>query len=430
MAYTEAVDSAPEALACGDTHDQKSARKSSYENRMVLILATAGGVAALDAQAVFYLMPFIAAEFGLTSGQIGIIGSAVLIGWALGGMVIARLSDRSGQRKPYLIGAFACFGVLSGLSAATRSFTSLLLARLLMGIAEGPVIPVKQAMVIAESSPNRRGLNMGIVQNFGAQFLGTLVGPLLLVAMAQHFGWRAAFFIAGVPGLIVAALVWKFLREPAKLAPSASPSSGADPAWRRLIKSHNVLVSMMISLLSVAWFFIMLTFLPLYLTRELHYSPSGMSVLMSLIGLAGVTSAVIVPRLSDLKGRRFSILSFSVVGAIAPLGVLLSGTNPWLSGIALLLGCQMLGTFPLLMATVPQESVAPQDRATATSLVIAVAQLGGGVIGPMAGGWLAERAGGIAPLFLAGGLALIAACLTPLICETHAGFERKLEGQN
>lgn len=419
MPDIEAMGGSPDLLPCIDAGTLSGSRKGSYENRMVCILATAGGVAALDAQAIFYLMPFCAAEFKLTSQQIGFIGSAVLVGWALGGIIVARLSDRNGRRKPYLIGAFACFGVLSGLSAAARSFTSLLLARLLMGIAEGPVIPVKQAMVIAESSPGRRGLNMGIVQNFGAQLLGTLIGPLLMVAMAQHLGWRSAFVLAGVPGLVVAVLVWKLLREPAPRAQLASQTDPRRGAWQRLLSNRNILISMTVALLSVAWFFIMLSFLPLYLMRQLHYSSGVMSIFMSLIGLAGVTSSVIVPRLSDHKGRRFAILCFSLVGALAPLGVIASGNNAWLSGLALVAGCQMLGTFPLLMATVPQESVELQDRATATSLVMAFAQLGGGLIGPIAGGWLAERAGSGAPMLLAGMLALIAAGLTPLLRETH-----------
>lgn len=413
--------------------DPQRGRWLSYENQMVAVLASAGGVAALDAQAVFYLMPFIAADFALSNRQIGIIGSAVLVGWAIGGLVIARLSDRAGKRKPFLIGAFVCFAVLSGLSAAARGFASMLLARLVMGIAEGPVIPVKQAMVIAESSPNRRGLNMGIVQNFGAQFLGTLVGPLLLVAVAQHFGWRFAFLVAGLPGLLIAMLIWRVLREPPVSRDAADTTMQADGSrsgtqrlsWLRLAGIHNMIVCTLIALVSVAWFFMLLTFLPLYLVRDMHDSPGTMSVIMSLIGLAGVTSAILVPYISDRKGRRAAILGFTSLGAIAPLGMVFAGGNPWVAGAMLVVGCQMLGILPLVMSTVPQESVSFEDRATATSLVIAVAQIGGGVVGPLAGGWLAERWGNGAPLLLAAGLAVAAALLAPLLRETRPSAPRR-----
>lgn len=397
-----------------------------YENRMVLVLATAGGVAALDAQAVFYLMPFIAAEFGLGSQQIGMIGSAVLVGWAIGGLLLARASDRMGKRKPFLIGAFACFALLSGLSAIAIGFTTLLLARVLIGLAEGPVIPIKQAMVMAESTPSRRGFNMGIVQNFGAQLLGTLIGPILLVAVAQAAGWRWAFLVAGIPGLIIAFLIWRVLREPPVRARTAfSPEhNGGLPTrrtrpWRHLLANRNLVLCTLIALVSVAWFFVMLTFLPLYLMRNMHFSSGMMSVIMSLIGVAGVTSAVLVPTLSDTKGRRGTIWAFCAIGVIAPLGALLAGPHPLIIGLTLLLGCQMLGTFPLIMATVPQESVDAADAATATGLVIAIAQLGGGAAGPIAAGWLAERAGSDAPLLLSAALALIATGLAPFIRETR-----------
>ncbi|MEG8220733.1 MFS transporter [Sphingomonas sp. HH69] len=393
-----------------------------YENRMVVILAAAGGVAALDAQAVFYLMPFVATDFALASGQIGFIGSAVLAGWAIGGLLLARASDHFGKRKPFLVGAFACFALLSGLSAAAIGFATLLIARVLIGLAEGPVIPIKQAIVMAESTPSRRGFNMGIVQNFGAQLLGTLVGPILLVAVAQEIGWRWAFMVAGIPGLVIALLIARFIREPPPPSPLAKPSPlprTASRGWRHLLGNRNLVLCTLIALSGVAWFFIMLTFLPLYLMRTLHFSSSLMSVIMSMIGVAGVTSAVLVPALSDRKGRRTAISAFCAIGVVAPLGALYAGATPWAIGVMLLLGCQMLGTFPLVMATVPQESVDPLDAATATGLVIAVAQLGGGAVGPVMAGWLSDHAGGDAPLLLSAALALVATALAPFIRETR-----------
>lgn len=397
-----------------------------YENRMVIVLAAAGGVAALDAQAVFFLMPFLASEFALSNEQIGFIGAVVLVGWAVGGVLLARASDRTGKRKAFLVGAFLCFALLSGLSALAIGFVTLLLARALIGLAEGPVIPVKQAIVMAESTPSRRGLNMGIVQNFGAQLLGTLIGPILLVAVAQSVGWRWAFMVAGVPGLIVAFLIWRYIREPAvatrPLAPIRESSiSAPSRGWLHLLGNRNLILCTLIAMASVAWFFIMLTFLPLHLVRTLNLSSDLMSIIMSLIGLAGVTSALVVPMVADRKGRRVAIWVFCAVGAIAPLGALFAGSNVWFIGATLLLGCQMLGTFPLIMATVPQESVNPADAATATGLVIAVAQLGGGAVGPIAAGWLAGRVGSDGPLLLSAALALIATGLAPFLRETKPG---------
>ena len=402
---------------------------AGYELRLVVILCLAGGIAALDAQAIFYLMPFIADEFALTDGQIGFLGSAVLIGWSLSGLAIGLISDRVGKRRPFLIGAFLCLALLSSLSALATGFLTLFLARLLIGMAEGPVIPVKQTMVIAESSPSRRGLNMGIVQNFGAQLLGSLLGPLIMVAIATELGWRPAFMIAGVPAIIIAFLIWRFLREPAvqvQTAPALNdtadpvPMRGSDPdsgiarLWR-LIRTRNVLLCIAIAMPGVAWYFVLLTFVPVILVRELGFTPAQMSQAVAMIGAAGVVSAALVPGLSDKLGRKWLVVAFCSIGTFAPLGVYFAGASSLLVGGSLFLGCLMVGTFPLVMATIPQESVLPADRATATSLVLCVSQLGGGVLGPLVAGELAEQVSAFAPILLAVGLALAAAFFATLL---------------
>jgi ACS family hexuronate transporter-like MFS transporter len=203
------------------------AKSASYQNRMVLLLTLVGGVAALDAQAVFYLMPFIARDLALRDFQIGVIGSSVLVGWAVSGVIVSRLSDIVGRRKPFLIGSLVAFALLSGASALARGFVALIVARIAMGLAEGPVIPVKQAIVMAQSSPARRAVNMGIVQNFGSQLIGTLVAPILLVWIATAVGWRSAFLIASVPALILAWFVHRLIDEPPPSAGRARLSAAA-----------------------------------------------------------------------------------------------------------------------------------------------------------------------------------------------------------
>jgi len=92
-------------------------------------------------------------------------------------------------------------------------------------------------------------------------------------------------------------------------------------------------------------------------------------------------------------------------------GLLLAGPNPLLLGALMFTGCLMVGTFSLFMGTVPQESVPPEHRATATALVLCVSQLVGGVAGPVLGGALADRLGQQAPFILAAILAIGAAVL-------------------
>lgn len=390
-----------------------SPRPAGYENRLVAILAVAGGVAALDAQAIFYLSAFIVPALHLTGGQMGLIGSAVLVGWALSGVAMARLSDRIGRRVPFLVGAFLSFALLSGVSGLASSFAAMFLARFAMGMAEGPVIPIKQALVMAESTPSRRGLNMGIVQNFGAQLIGTLLAPLMLVAVAERVGWRWCFLIAGVPGALIALAIGKWVAEPPRGIVQASDRPALTEALTR-----NTLLCVSIGTCSVGWYFLILTFAPLFLTGALGFTPLVMAKVMGAMGAAGAIAAIAVPGLSDRIGRKPAVILFSLIGIVAPLGLIMLPREPLVIGGAMLVGCLMSGTFPLFMATIPQESVPVGVRATATAMVVASAQVAGGLLGPSVGGQLADTYGLKAPMILAAAMAGFAAITAMFLHET------------
>lgn len=398
-----------------------SEQSSRYENTLVAVLALAGGISALDAQAVFFLMPFIAVDLKLDNTQIGLIGSAVLISWSVAGVIVAQISDRSRRRKPYLVGAFVIFGLFSVMSAFARSFVSMFFARLAMGFAEGPVIPMQQSIMHQESSPHRRGLNMGLVQNFGSQFIGSLLAPIVMVWIAQEIGWRNAFLVAGVPGLIVAFLIYWLVREPAWPVEASAEVKSEKRAFLTdvlfLLRVRNVLVSILIGSSAVAWYFGMLTFLPLVAVGELGLSPGGMSVIVSMIGAAGAISAILVPGLSDRIGRRKAIIIFAFLGIVAPGGVFVFGANTIWLGAAVFIGSFMMGTFPLFMGAIPIEAVPTSHAASASALVIGISQLVGGVCGPALGGLLADQFGQAVPLEACMALAALAGAFALFLRE-------------
>jgi len=398
----------------------RAARALSYENRLLLILTLGGAVAALDAQSLFYLSPFVATSLGLNNTQIGVVSSIVLLSWSISGYVIGRLSDRSGRRKPWLVATFVMFAACSFLSGLAGSFAVLLGARLVMGLAEGPVIPVSQSIMIRHSSPHRRGFNMGLVQNFGAQLVGSLVGPIVLVQIATTLGWHAAFYIAGAPGLVVALLIAAFVSERTgnSPAPDAATQHPAALGLSGLVRVRNVRLCMLISCCVVAWYFLLLAFLPLYCVRVLRMTATNMSVVMSAIGAAGVLSALLVPALSDRIGRKTVMIVFSFGAVVASMAPLYVG-NGLVPLIALVfVGCLTLGTVPLFMATIPLESVPSGDAASATALVMGVGQISGGFLGPALGGVLADRWGLPVPLWMATGAAVLAGLLALRLTET------------
>jgi MFS family permease len=160
------------------------------------------------------------------------------------------ISDRTGSRKVPLLICIAAFSFCSVLSGMAATFATLLAARLLMGIAEGPILPISQSLVAEQSSREDRGHNMGITQTAGSALLGSFLAPIILVPIAQKFGWSGAMYLAAVPGLLMAALVWKFVREPTRqprdVAGQADERTGLLKvlAFRNVRKAYGDLVVM------------------------------------------------------------------------------------------------------------------------------------------------------------------------------------------
>ena len=171
---------------------------------LVALLSANFGVVFFDRNVFSYLTSFIQPDLHLSNFQIGKIASAFSFSWAIAGLRVASLVDRFGRLKLMLVVATVGFSLASVLSGFASSFIWLLGARLLMGMAEGGIMPITQTLIAAEVPHERRGLAQGITQNFGANLLANTLGPLVIVSMAVHFGWRNAFFLAALPGIVMA----------------------------------------------------------------------------------------------------------------------------------------------------------------------------------------------------------------------------------
>jgi predicted MFS family arabinose efflux permease len=315
------------------------------------------------------------------------------------------------QLDPFLVRLLVAIPLFS---AVASTFVMLLGARLLMGLAEGPVIPIQQAIVMAESSPRRRGLNMGIVQNLGSQGIGSLLGPLIIIQLALLLGWRAAFLVAGVPALIIAILMAWYVREPVRIKDVRLPDSTSGGATKLFapFRFRNVCLCAIIGSASAAWYYLLLTFLPIWLVRELGMTETDMSIVVSAIGLAGVVWSIVMPWLSDRFGRQRIMILAAACGALAPLVALLSGPNIVVLVIFTFLGGTTIALFPL-SCIVPLETVPAREAATTTAIIVAMSTIMGGGIGPIVGGMLADSFGlqitliaALAMIFVAVGAAL------------------------
>ncbi|MDB6090402.1 MAG: transporter, partial [Gammaproteobacteria bacterium] len=256
-------------------------KSGSYETWLMVLLSLAFGFVFFDRNSMNFLAPFVAPELGLNNTQIGLLASGFSFAWALAGYFGGRLSDSSGRRKSVVLIAFVIFSLCSFLSGMASGFAMLLASRVLMGLAEGPILPISQSLVALESTQSRRGFNMGFTQNFGSNLLGSFVAPLVLVALADHYGWRNAFYLAGVPGFILAILIWKFVREPRTHPVGSAAVAGVDTDGEAMrltdmFKFRNMWICVLMSIFMVPWMILAWVFMPLFYVSFRHFSPEDM----------------------------------------------------------------------------------------------------------------------------------------------------------
>lgn len=390
-----------------------------YETRLIWVLGISFGILFFDRNAANFLMPFIAADLKFTNQQVGLVASALSFTWAIAAFLGGAYSDRTGRRKVMMLVSVVAFSLCSFLSGLASSFVALFLVRMLMGIAEGPFLPVAQSLLAAESSDSRRGHNMGVLQNFGSNLLGSFAAPLVLVAIATAYTWRVSFFFAGVPGLVMAALIWRYVHEPAAHAPSAGATK-RDAAMRpsEMLRHRNMWLCMLMSIVMVAWMVLGWAFLPLYYIKVRQVSSGDMSRLMSVLGLSAAFFSFIVPGLSDRLGRRPVVLAFNLLGLLVPLAALYFNGSLYTLAFLIFVGWSASGTFPLFMGTIPSETIPARYVATSLGMVVGLGEILGGVGGPWIAGWAADLYSLRAPLFIMGGCAIVGMLLAIFLKET------------
>jgi MFS family permease len=394
----------------------------SNENTVVAIMFVTWGVVFLDRMAVLYLAPFIAPDLHLSEAQIGSLAGVIALCWAVSALAFGAISDRVG-RKVVLVPMVLLFSLLSAVSGLARNFEELLIARALLGFAEGPCWSVTMALVEESSSARNRGRNIGIVVS-AAAIIGLAAAPVLTTQIAAHWGWRWAFFIAGVPGLVMALLIARCVREgsPARMAGSAEHRVAASDL-QSLLSNRTVRAGAIGAAGFMTWLFLVNAFAPLYITEVAHQSGTTAGFLMGAAGLGSFFIGLVAPAASDRFGRRRVLALVAALCALLPLALLIRPLYQHLWVLAGILFLTQAGqaVSAICIVLVPAESVPPRLVGSAIGFTTLCGELLGGFVAPIIAGSLAGQHGLAVPLWIAvGGAAvvfLVALFLRPASAE-------------
>ena len=261
----------------------------------------------IDRQILPILLPAIKAEFGLSDALLGLlVGPTFAFFYAIMGIPLAMLADRINRRN--LIGvSLILFSAMTALCGLAVQFWQLVIARIATGVGEAGTGPASQTIISDLYPPGERaraqaiyatGVNLGVL----AAFAG---GGLI----AEAFGWRSAFLAAGVPGLILALLLFTTVSDPERGASEARVS--ADPAasftvvlkhlWQSKAFRYTVLGACTTCFTGYA----LGGFFPSFLARSHGMATAQIGLTMALImGVGGGLATFAAGYLADRLSRR------------------------------------------------------------------------------------------------------------------------------
>ena len=227
---------------------------AGYAWYVVAVLFAATLLSQLDRQLPALLVRPLKQEFGISDTAFSVLqGYGFAIFYTLAGLPLGRFVDRGNRRNLIVVGLLF-WSLATGLFAFAQSYTSLLLARVGVGIGEAVLAPAAYSLIADYIVPNRRGRAMAVYYvslaiGSGASLLlgGWLLGAiphqgLQLAGVGQLSSWRAAFLIAALPGAPLALVLLLTMREPARHGSSVAFSTRTTPTvgeFVRYLRAHS-----------------------------------------------------------------------------------------------------------------------------------------------------------------------------------------------
>jgi len=343
----------------------------------------------VDRQILSILLPAIREEFQVGDTVLGLLaGTAFAMFYVVLGVPIARLADRVNRRNLIAL-AVAVWSGMTALSGLAVNIWHLVLARIGVGIGEAGCSPPAHSMIADLYPPEKRSTAMGFYT------LGISAGIMLAYLaggwVVQNIGWRAAFFVVGVPGLLLALIVRFTILEPARGAAELRQDSGKQPELievaRFLLARRSFLYMSVAAGLSAFVGYSIINFMPSFIDRSFGMGIAQLGFWLGLnYGIAGGIGFFMGGYLADRVGRsghRRALIFIALtmlLTAVFNAAVFFSPTIIW---------CLLLFVIPTVTSNVylapvlsqTQSLVSLRMRAVASSLVLLVINVIGLALG-------------------------------------------------
>lgn len=351
----------------------------------------------VDRQIFSILIEPIRTEIELSDTQLGLLGGiAFALFYTFAGIPIARWAD-VGTRKNIVSIAILIWSAMTMFTGTARTFGSLLVARIGVGIGEAGCSPPIHSL-ISDYFPEERRATALSIYSLGIP-VGGAIGTLAGGWIGEYFGWRTAFYVVGLPGIVVAIIFYLTIREPKRGGNEVSPvSSDSVPLkdtiafmWRLKSFRHLSLAGALHAFVGYG----VALFLPSFFIRVHGFGLAETSTYLFLIGLTGMIGTFLGGYLGDRWGVRDKRWYMGVPGIATlltvPFAVLFYTTQDPMIALFLAVPSAILG--PMYLGPtfgMTQTLVTPAMRATASAILLFVLNLIGLGLGPVAAGFLSD----------------------------------------
>ncbi|MCH1579432.1 MAG: MFS transporter [Luminiphilus sp.] len=381
------------------TQEPPVAESTRYRWTVLVMLTLVYTFNFIDRQILVILQEPIKADLGLSDAQLGLLtGFSFALVYVTAGIPIAWLADRANRRN-IVAASLAFWSLMTAMSGLVQNYGQLLVARLGVGVGEAGGTPPAHSMISDYFPPSSRGTalsfySMGI-------YVGVLFGFAAGGWIAENFGWRNAFFVIGIPGILYAFAVLWVVKEPKR--GHFDPAGAGAPAQSSLSETMAGLRRRpTFWYLSVGCAFSAFisygngNFMPSFLMRNHGLSLTEVGVILGLIsGLSGATGTFLGGYMADRLATRDMrwYLWIPILGglsAMIPAYYTLLGENTTFI-VAAMIPSQILSALYLgpCIATC-HNLVSPGMRAMASAILYFVLNLIGLGLGPLTVGLLSD----------------------------------------
>ncbi len=369
-----------------------SARYTNFALGLLLGVAT---INLIDRSIINLLLVPISQDLHLTDWQLGMFtGPAFGIFYALSQIPIARIADRA-KRITIIAIALAFWSSMTMVQAAAVGFLTLAMARAAVAMGEAGSGPASQSLITDLFPPERRARAFAI---FAFQLpVGAAIGSLIGGWGREYLGWQPVLVIVGIPGLVLALVVWKWLREPTRgyWQPQSQVVANASfgetvrflvklPAFRHTVIAYSIWV-IAVSAQS---------FDVVFLERSFGLKPSSIGTLVGFAGLLAMTGYYAAGWIADRLTTRGSVWAPRLPAIFLLLHLVVALFYYNASDVSAVMVLVCIG--PLIPATLPLvlnniQSLAPAHmRAQAAALLLTTSTLIGMSLGPPTVGFLSD----------------------------------------